>query len=483
MAPGLGGSAVLANAYHGKRVLVMGLGLFGGGVGAARFFAEAGAKVTVTDKRHPGDLKPSLDALSDLNIHYVLGMHSPDDFRAADLVVVNPGVPIDSPLVTMARGAGAQIEREINLLFKLTPHHPKLGVTGSNGKSTTTALLGEMVKLADSRALVGGNIGGSLLAETRGLETGVPLVLELSSFMLEGMAEMRESPQVAVVTNLSPNHLDRHRTVENYYEAKKEILKHQGPEDTAVLNAEDPELVNWVSLVKGRLIWVSTSFEPEGDAAFVEDDRMIVRIGGEEEVVGIVSELRLPGKHNLFNALAASAAARAHGVQAWQIAEALAAFCGLPHRLELVARSADNVAFYNDSIATTPESAICALNSFQGAVTLIAGGYDKGSSFEQLGAAIVRKARRVVLLGATASRIEESITRASRDGGRLPQIQRARNLVDAARIAHDGAAPGEIVLLSPACASFDQFRNFQERGELFTHLARAFAASRGARLG
>ncbi|MCZ7648733.1 MAG: UDP-N-acetylmuramoyl-L-alanine--D-glutamate ligase [Planctomycetota bacterium] len=457
----------------------MGLGLFGGGVGAARFFGEAGAEVTVTDKRTAADLRPSVEALADLKIRYVLERHDPDDFRGTDIVVVNPGVADDSPLVAMARGAGAQVEREINLLFKLTPHNPKLAITGSNGKSTTTAMLGAMMKLNNPATLLGGNIGKSLLKEARTVAEGTPLVLELSSFMLEGLRDLGESPQIAVVTNLSPNHLDRHRTLENYYGAKRAILDYQGAEDTAVLNADDPELSNWGAHARGRVIWVSTEFEPEGDAAFVADGHLIVRIGDEETAVGVVSELRLPGRHNLANALAASAAARAHGVHAWQIAEALANFSGLPHRLEMVARSADNVVYYNDSIATTPESAICALNAFGGPVTLIAGGYDKGSSFEDLGQAIVRKARRVILLGATASRIEESVTRAARDLRRMPEIVHARGLGEAARLAHDGAIPGEVILLSPACASYDQFRNFQERGELFRQLACAMAVSRG----
>lgn len=465
------------NAYKGKRVTVMGLGLFGGGVGSARFFASNGAQVTVTDKRNEADLRPSIEALAEYPIRYVLGRHDSGDFRGADIVVVNPGVPIDSPLVTMARGAGARIEREINLLFQLTPNNPKLAVTGSNGKSTTTALLGEMLKVADARTLVGGNIGKSLLGDVASLEPGAPLVLELSSFMLEGMRELEESPQVAVVTNLSPNHLDRHATLENYYMAKRAIIDYQHPGDIAVLNADDPELSQWGAHCKGRVIWFSTLHEPEGDAAFLDGSKLVVRIQDEEEVVALRQALRLPGAHNIANALAACAAALAHGVKPWQIAEVLSTFGGLPHRLEMVARSEANVAFYNDSIATTPESAICALESFEGPITLIAGGYDKGSAFDELGRAIARKARRVILLGATAAKIEEAIGRASRELLRGPQILHARGLEEAAKLAAAGSVPGEVVLLSPACASYDMFRNFQERGELFKHLARTLATA------
>jgi UDP-N-acetylmuramoylalanine--D-glutamate ligase len=466
-----------AVSFGGKRVTVMGLGLFGGGVGAARFFSEHGATVTVTDKRSEKDLKSSIDQLIAFPIRYVLGGHETSDFRKADIVVVNPSVPMDHPLIVMARGAGAQIEHSINLLFKLTAKNPKLAITGSNGKSTTTALLGEMLKLYDHRTLIGGNIGKCLLSETRELEPGVPIVLELSSFMLEGLQEMERSPNVSIITNLSPNHLDRHGTMEAYAEAKKNIIRYQTKNDVAVLNADDPEVNAWDKLTKGRVVKFSVKGEPEGDAAFLDGEKLILRLGRSEEVVALRKALRLPGQHNVANALAASAAALAFGVQPWQIAEALATFTGLPHRLELVARTPHSVAFYNDSIATTPESVICALASFEGPITLIAGGYDKGTPFDELGVAIARKARRLILLGTTAPKIEEAVRRAAYEMMRGPQIVHARDLEHACHLAGAGALPGEAVLLSPACASYDMFRNFQERGELFRSLARRVAAS------
>jgi UDP-N-acetylmuramoylalanine--D-glutamate ligase len=468
----------LAQSYAGKRVTVMGLGLFGGGVGAAKYFAENGAAVTVTDTRSETDLKSSIEALRGLPIRYVLGRHDVADFRSTD-IVVNPGVPNDSPLVTMARGAGAQVERSINLLFKLTPRNPKLAITGSNGKSTTTALLGEMLKLCDPRTLVGGNIGKCLLSETKTLQPGVPMVLELSSFMLEGLKDMECSPHVSIVTNLSPNHLDRHGTMENYTAAKQNITRFQGPADTTVLNADDPLLNGWEKLTKGRIVRFSVKQDPEGDAAFLDGDKLVVRMGNNEEVVALRQSLRLPGLHNVANALAASAAAVAFGVRPWQIAEALATFSGLPHRLEMVASGPGQITFYNDSIATTPESAICALASFTAPITLIAGGYDKGSPFDDLGDAIARKARRLILIGTTAKKIEEAVRRASQDLMKGPSIFHARDLEHAAYLAASGAIPGEVLLLSPACASYDMFRNFQERGELFRNIARRLVAQAG----
>jgi UDP-N-acetylmuramoylalanine--D-glutamate ligase len=458
------------------KVTVMGLGLFGGGVGAARYFAENGAHVTVTDTRAEKDLLPSIAQLKDVRIRYVLGGHAPEDFRDADIVLVNPSVPMDHPLVVMARGAGATIEHSINLLFKLTANNPKIAVTGSNGKSTTTALLGEMLKIYEPRTLIGGNIGKCLLSETRELAAGVPIVLELSSFMLEGLSELGESPQVAIITNLSPNHLDRHVTMDAYAEAKKNILRFQKKQDVAVLNADDPEVMRWEKLTQGRVIKFSVKGEPEGDAAFLDGEKLVLRVGQNEEVVALRKALRLPGQHNVANALAAAAAALAYGVQPWQIAEALSKFSGLPHRLELVASNHQAVQFYNDSIATTPESVICALASFDVPVTLIAGGYDKGTPFDELGMAIARKARRLILIGTTAPKIEACVRRAEHEIQRGPQIIRARDLEQACLLASTGALPGEAILLSPACASYDMFRNFQERGELFRVLARRVAA-------
>lgn len=463
-------------AYANRKVTVMGLGLFGGGVGAARHFAENGAIVTVTDKRFEKDLKPSIDALKDLPIRFVLGQHYEDDFRSADILLVNPGVTMDNPLVTMARGAGARIEFAMNLLFKLAAKNPKIGITGSNGKSTTTALLGEMVRVMDDRTLVGGNIGKCLLSETKNLAPDVPIVLELSSFMLEGMREMATSPNVAIVTNLSPNHLDRHGTMAEYAEAKLNIIRHQGPSDCAILNADDPLLSGWESQTQARVIRFSVKEEPSGNAAFLAGDKLIVRWDGVEEVIAHRKMLRLPGIHNVANALAASAAALAFGVRPWQVAEALSKFSGLPHRLEVVASNDKKVTYYNDSIATTPESAICALASFDGPITLIAGGSDKGSAYDELAASIVRKVRRLILLGVTAPKIEEAVLRAAKQCNRCPEILRATSLEHAASQASAGALPGEAVLLSPACASFDMFRNFQERGELFRALAQRFVA-------
>jgi len=465
--------------YKGKRVTIMGLGLFGGGAGAARFFVERGAHVTVTDKKEADALTESLVSLRCLPIRYVLGRHEPDDFRNADLVCVNPDVTLDNPFVAMARGAGAQIENSMDLLFKLTPRNPKIGVTGSNGKSTTTAYLGEILRLHNPRTLVGGNIGKCLLCETAHLAAGAPVVLELSSFMLEWMQDSLMSPQIAIVTNLSPNHLNRHRTMENYAAAKQTILKSQKSGDVAVLNDDDPEVRTWDRFTQARVVRFSVKQEPQGDGAFLAGEKLIVRTAGREDTVAARETLRLPGNHNVANALAAAAAAMSLGAQPWHVTEALGAFSGLPHRLEMVARGPQAVRYYNDSIATTPESVICALAALSGPVTLIAGGSGKGCPLDELGIIIARRVRRLILMGATGPMIQEAVLRAKQALKCGPVILHARDLEQAVQVAARDAAPGEAILLSPAAASFDMFRNFEERGECFRVLARRTALSAG----
>jgi UDP-N-acetylmuramoylalanine--D-glutamate ligase len=242
---------------------------------------------------------------------------------------------------------------------------------------------------------------------------------------------------------------------------------------------DDPALQGWEQLTPARIVRFSVREEPDGDAAFLAGDKLVVRIGSVEESVALRQALRLPGQHNVANALAAAAAALAFGVQPWQIAEALCTFSGLPHRLEMVARGPREVTYYNDSIATTPESVICALSSFDGPITLIAGGSDKGCPYDELGKMIVRKVRRLVLLGLTAPRILEAVTRAAQALRRSPAIIHARDLDEAVRAASSGTLPGEAVLLSPASASFDMFRNFEERGDKVRVLARRVVSNAG----
>jgi len=493
--------------FNEKRVTLMGLGLFGGGVGAARFLIRQGASLTVTDLRSDQVLTESLKALKGLPIAFRLGGHLEADFREADVVVVGPAVPKESPFLQMARETGTTVVARDNLIFQWCPA-PILGVTGSNGKTTTVSLIGEMFRRICPGTIVGGNIGGSVLDQIEKIHADTPVILELSSFQLEDLQEIGMSPHVAVVTNLSPNHLDRHGTFEKYIRAKKGIIRHQRADDVAILNYDDPAVRLWAGECPGKVVFFSVRNQlPEG--VFIQDGRIVVRLnptplapqrlqraqrrppkqepkfpfsessahpacsavrtssGVSEDICG-TEELILPGRHNIENALAATAAAWISGVEKGPIAEVLRSFEGVAHRLEFL-REIQGVRYYNDSIATTPESVIAALDSFEGGIVLIAGGSDKGISFDRLADEIVRKARAIVLIGTTASKIASRVE--ARRGSRVhPFVTRCDSLEEAVQHAQRGAQSGDVVLLSPACASYDMFRNFEDRGNRFKAL-------------
>lgn len=454
-------------AWAGRRVTVMGLGLFGGGVGAAAYLARLGAKVTVTDLKPASALGPSIQALAGLPITFHLGRHLRSDFTRADVVVASPAVPEDSPYLELARRAGAQLTSEMNLFLAACPSRV-VGVTGSNGKSTTTALLGQML----SRHVpthVGGNIGKSLLDELAVLTPRDTVVLELSSFQLDDLAALRRSPHVAVVTNISPNHLDRHRTMAAYVRAKKNILRFQGPDDVAVLNADDAEVRSWRRDVRGRAVMYSVRRRLRG-GVFADAGCIVFRLEGREERLdlGRPGSLKLRGRHNLQNVLAAATAARVLGVPVAKIAAALRAFKPLPHRLQPVG-TRRGVLYVNDSKATTPEAARVAIEAFDEPVILIAGGYDKHLDPEPMVRAIRRRAKAVVLIGQTAGMLEARI------GRRGPPVERASTLPEAVARAAARARRGDVVLLAPGHASWDMFENYEQRGEVFRRAVEAFA--------
>jgi len=436
---------------EGARVTVMGLGLFGGGVGAAKFLVRAGARVTVTDQKDAHHLRESVAALDGLPVDLHLGGHREEDFRGADFVLASPAVPPGSPWLAMARGH----ETEMNLFLKLCRARTIVGITGSNGKTTTTALIGEVLRRGPRRAWVGGNIGGSLLDSVDRIGPDDVVVLELSSFQLESLDALGRSPNVAVVMNITPNHLDRHGTMENYVAAKRAIVAHQREGDARVLNADDPVVRTFAG---SGTRWFSLQGPVEGAWAAHEH----IRAG--DDVLD-VSGRRLPGWFNLQNMTAAAAATQG-AFPGWREAaeEAFRAFAGVEHRLEFVGEIG-GVRWYNDSIATNPESTLAALDTIPGPIVIILGGYDKKLPFDALGRRVRERCRAAVLLGATAASIEQCI-------GAGMEIVRSSSLEDAVARARAAAGPGDTVLLSPACASFDMFRNFAERGSRFKELVR-----------
>jgi UDP-N-acetylmuramoylalanine--D-glutamate ligase len=428
---------------RGKRVTVAGLGRFGGGTAASRWLVEQGCQVLVTDKAPPEKLAESLGQLKGLPIEYRLGEHREEDFTSAELVVASPAIPPGNPLLAAARAAGVPVTTEICLFIERCAA-PVIAVTGTKGKSTTTALLGEMVKKQHT-TWVGGNIGKSLLPELSNIRPEHWVVLELSSFMLEYLRELRWSPRIGVITMILADHLDWHGSVEAYVNAKRSMLRHQSAEDWAILNEEDPL-----------------------SAASARETRARVRLFG---LMGRRPfELKIPGRHNQLNAQAAFAAAEVVGVSWDEAQAAVQGFAGLPHRLQLV-HERDGVRYYNDSIATIPEAAVAALESFPAkSVIQIVGGYDKGLPLTAMCGALAERAKAVLCIGLTGPRIAEALGESHYAGGAV--AYQCGDLETAMRMAHQTAAAGDVVLLSPGCASYDQFSNFEQRGEMFIRLAR-----------
>jgi UDP-N-acetylmuramoylalanine--D-glutamate ligase len=430
-------------AISGKRVTVAGLGRFGGGIAVSKWLVEQGATVLVTDRDPADKLAESVKQLDGLPIAFRLGEQRIEDFAGADLVVASPAIPPTSPHLKAARDAGVSVTTEIRLFVERCPAEI-VGVTGTKGKSTTTAMLGAVLR-ARYATWVGGNLGGSLLAELPNIGKTDLVVLELSSYMLEHLAAMRWSPHIAVVTMLATDHLEWHGSAEAYREAKANIVRFQRPDNYAVLNEENAGSLDLSRLTAARVV----TFGLAGRKPF---------------------DLLVPGRHNQLNAQAAFAAAALLGVPRDDARAALATFAGLPHRLELV-YEANGVRYFNDSIATIPDAAVAALESFPPhKVIQIVGGYDKGLPLTGMCNALVERAKAVLCIGVTGKKVVETVGQSGLTGA--AQFYDCGDLRTAMKLAKSMAASGDVVLLSTGCASYDQFVNFEERGETFAKLAR-----------
>lgn len=456
---------------RGRRVVLMGLGRFGGGVGAARFLARCGARVLVTDQADEAALASSIAQLADLpGIEYRLGTHLEADFTAAELIVASPAIKPGHPCLQAARAVGVPITSEIRLLAQRLPDRRRvIGVTGTAGKSTVTAMIGHVLKkvaedggpIADGTGLppsaiahpptvwIGGNIGGSLLPRLEDIQPRDWIVLELSSFMLEGLRQDRWSPHVAVLTNFMPNHLDWHGNLEAYRRAKQAIFEFQRHADGDVA-------------ITGP--GVSETFAPATPA--VTDSRMVVAGDDADTAQGVGRlDLRLPGEHNQLNArLALAAVEAALGIPAAQAAATLGDFTGLPHRLQLVAEHA-SVRYYNDSKSTTPDAGRLAIDSFPpGTAHLILGGSDKGSDLTPLAHHAARRCRALYTIGQTGPAIAEAARHADSCEA---EIVPCGDLDTAMEAIARRLRRGEAVVLSPGCASYDQYANYEQRGQRF----------------
>lgn len=451
----------------GRRILVMGLGRFGGGVDAARYAAQVGAKVVVTDKASEEQLRDSIRQLSDLSgIEYHLGRHDPEDFASADVVIANPAIPPENEFLQIARRNGRTVTSQVGLFFQSCPARI-IGITGANGKSTTTTLTAHLLEHARptspthayGKVWLSGNIGDKpLLTILDQVRPEDLVVLEISSFQIDQLAPIHKASKVSLLTNLTPNHLDRYGTFEAYCASKEALFSLQtlDPNDPAIsiFNGEDPIARSWFAKYGSQ--------EGRTCMQFSADD-----IGSELQVL-----YTLPGRANLSNLAAARAIARCFGVSDTSIESCLSSFKALSHRLELVAEG-EGIRWYNDSKATTPEGTMVALSAFDCPKVLIAGGYDKHTPFDELGRRIATSTKATVLIGQTARAIADAIRAAQ--GGQSIDVRFAGSLMEAVEAAGKLAARGDVVLLSPACASYDMFENYQQRGRMFGEFARKIA--------
>jgi UDP-N-acetylmuramoylalanine--D-glutamate ligase len=448
-----------------KRVLVVGLGK--SGVASALFLKEHGARVTVSDTKSGDDLRNDIPTLLDHGITVETGGHGERTFRGQDLIVVSPGVPVDAPPLVQARALGEMVIGEIELAAQFLPG-PIVAITGSNGKTTTTTLTGEILAAAGLPTLVGGNIGTPAISLADRAKPESVIVLEVSSFQLETIRTFH--PKIAVVLNVTPDHLDRHRTLEIYVDAKARIFENQGSEDFAVLNADDPTCVAMAGRTRAQVFWFSRQKEVK-QGAWVRDGAILFRDGsGSQQTaqreIMLVSEIPLKGAHNLENVLAAVCAGGLMGCSPEKIRQAVRDFKAVEHRLEYVA-TIRGVDYYNDSKATNVDATIKALESFPANIHLILGGKDKGSDYSLLQDLLRQRVKRVYTIGAAAEKIESQIHGV--------EVVRAETLESALRKANAVAEAGDVVLLAPACASFDQFKNYEQRGQLFKEIVRGLS--------
>lgn len=471
---------------RGARAAVVGVGVEN--TPLVEFLARHGAHVTACDGKEAHALE-AYQRLRPWPVAWSLGPGylQPLVRETFDFVFLTPGLIKDLPEIKAAQARGARITGQMDLFLSLCPA-PVVGITGSSGKSTTTSLLGDILSAGDTPVHVGGNIGRVLLPHLPHIAAGHHVVLELSSFQLE---LVHRSPQVAVLLNIRPNHLDIHGSFQAYQAAKANIARHQQPDDIFVFAAHEPEAVAVAAQTPARLV----AFGPEPPApppgapaghwanrlhgyAAVVNDHIVFQRDGEREVIMPVKEVPLLGRHNLANVLAAVAVARLQGVAPSAIAAAITAFRPLEHRLEPVL-TWRGVQFYNDSVATAPDRTAAALAAFDGPIVLVAGGYDKGIPFNGLGRYILdRPVRAVVLLGATADAIAAAIDEAARATGKEPPpVLRAADLAEAVRLGAGAARPGDVVLFSPACSSYDMFPSFAARGRQFKEEVKKLAAS------
>jgi len=449
----------VTQAYElkGKRVLVVGLARTG--IATALFCAARGARVTATEARPESEVSEAAAKLRAAGCVLELGGHREETFLVQELIVPSPGVPADTPFLQAARAKGIPIWSEIELAYRFLKGK-LIGITGSNGKTTTTALIAHLLETAGFPVILAGNIGTPLIARVEETSDSSICVVEMSSFQLELIESLR--PDIGVLLNLTPDHLDRHPSLDAYGRAKARLFENQNKGDAAILNADDPGLKAYAPS-RPQVVWFSRR-QLIDQGALLRGSEIVFRRGGTEQVLLRRENIGLPGAHNVENVLAAAAAAFLSSAPPEAIATGVTSFAGVEHRLEFVAEI-QGVRYYNDSKATNVDATLKALDAFPGRILVILGGKDKGSDYTVLQQSLREKATLALLIGSAADKIEKQIVE-------NVSVERAGTIERAVEIASRRARPGDTVLLAPACASFDQFQNYEHRGRRFKQLVR-----------
>jgi UDP-N-acetylmuramoylalanine--D-glutamate ligase len=442
-----------------KKISVIGLARSGKAL--VRVLTALGAKVLVSDRQPLDKLQPALEELKEFKFELEAGGHSERIYRSTDIVVISPGVPINLPILKEAKAAGVPVYSEVELAYRICPA-PIIAVTGTNGKSTTASLIYESLKAGGKNVILAGNIGIPLIAEIYQAKAEDWVVAEISSFQLEAVESF--SPHIALFLNITLDHLDRHKDFEEYLETKCRIFANQTSADYAVLPADDPVLSARIKGLKAQTLYFSLH-RSVGASAYQDSDDLVLDFG-KPEIIFNLKELPLRGEHNLKNLLAAALAAHCAGVKVEAIRQGIKNFVPLHHRMELV-EVIQGVSYVDDSKGTNPDSVIAALKSYQQPLLLLAGGKDKGMDFTALAQVIAQKVKFLILMGESAPKIAQAVKQFG-----FENIFFAPDLKTAVWQAYQNALPGEVVLLSPACASFDMFNSAEERGDIFKALVK-----------
>jgi UDP-N-acetylmuramoylalanine--D-glutamate ligase len=455
--------------WRGQRAVVLGLARQGKAL--ARYLTSQGVEVLVSDVKPAAELEPELEELADLPLTYALGGHPEEMLEGTRMLFLSGGVPADLPIVRQARQAGIVISNDAQVFLEETSAKV-IGITGSAGKTTTTSLVAEMASRgledAGRKVWLGGNIGFPLINSLDKIRPDDLAVMELSSFQLEVMTT---SPEIAAVLNISPDHLDRHGDMQSYRAAKARILKYQKPGDTALLNCSNALTWDMQSLVKARLLAFGLELPADQEGGFIDKGTLKLRLEGTTDTVCATDEISLPGRHNQMNVLAASVLSAIAGVPLDAIREVAQTFRGVPHRLEYV-RSVNGIDWYNDSIATTPDRAIAGIEAFDRPIVLLAGGRDKDLDWRKFADVVHEQVRAVVIFGEAAGKVEAAIRAVEKPSVDL-EVERVGNLQGAVEVAAVIARKGDVVLLSPGGTSFDEFENYEARGEQFRRMVKA----------